>query len=242
MYWTREEKMMRRELIYSLYERLWHWLQAAAILVLIVTGFSIHYPDSAAAIPFPVAVRLHNLVGWLLVINAFLGLFYYLTTGTIRQFIPEPRELHVLAWRQLRYYLYGIFHNEPHPLQRSRERRLNPLQQVTYLAILNILLPLQVATGLGLWFTQYFPSLLHAIGGLGGLAALHMLGAWLFAAFVLAHVYLATTGPTPWAHFVTMLTGYETVEMRPVLAADESQTMVQQAGREKPQEEEQQKE
>lgn len=219
--------MMKREMIYSLYERLWHWLQAAAIVVLLVTGFSIHYPDSLGIVPFSVAVRLHNLVGWLLLINAFLGLFYYLTTGTVRQLIPEPRELHVLAWRQLRYYLYGMFHGEPHPLQRSRARRLNPLQQVTYLAILNILLPVQVVTGLGLWVMQYSPALLQKFGGLGGLAAIHTLGAWLFAAFVMAHIYLATTGPTPWAHFLTMLTGYEVVDTPSNPGAGESETIGQ---------------
>lgn len=203
---------MQKELIYTLYERFWHWFQAVMILTLLFTGFSVHYSGSAGVIPFATAVRLHNVVGWLLVINAFLGFFYYLTTGTLRQLIPEPRELHILAWRQLRYYLYGMFHGEPHPLQRSRRRRLNPLQQITYLAILNILLPVQVVTGVALWFMQYSPELMHFVGGIGNLAAVHMLGAWFFGAFVLAHIYLATTGPTPWAHFVTMITGYEVIE------------------------------
>ncbi len=203
---------MQKELIYTLYERFWHWLQAVMILTLLFTGFSVHYSGSAGVISFATAVRLHNVVGWLLVINAFLGFFYYVTTGTVRQLIPEPRELHVLAWRQLRYYLYGMFHGEPHPLQRSRQRRLNPLQQLTYLAILNILLPIQVVTGVTLWFMQYSPELMHRVGGIGNLAAVHMLGAWFFAAFVLAHIYLATTGPTLWQHFVTMITGYEIVE------------------------------
>lgn len=209
---TNKESAMHREYIYSLYERLWHWFQAIAILTLILTGLAIHYPDRLGLVPFAVAVRLHNFVGGILVVNAFLGFFYYLTTGTIRQFIPEPREFHVLAWQQLRYYLFGIFRGEPHPLQRSARRRLNPLQQIVYLAILNILLPLQVITGLTLWIAQYSPTVLALFGGISGLAAIHMLGAWLFMAFVLAHVYLATTGPKIWSHFVTMITGYEIIQ------------------------------
>jgi len=203
---------MHREYIYSLYERLWHWFQAIAVLTLILTGLSIHDPDRLGLVPFAVAVRLHNFLGWFLVVNAFLGFFYYLTTGTIRQFIPEPREFHVLAWQQLRYYLFGIFRGEPHPLQRSARRRLNPLQQIVYLAILNVLLPLQVLTGLVMWIAQYSPQVLALFGGLSGLAAIHMLGAWLFMAFMLAHVYLATTGPKVWSHFVTMITGYELIQ------------------------------
>ena len=31
---------------------------------------------------------------------------------------------------------------EPHPFEKQPGKRLNPLQQVTYLAILNVLLPL----------------------------------------------------------------------------------------------------
>ncbi|GAB4129102.1 MAG: cytochrome b/b6 domain-containing protein [Thermogutta sp.] len=203
---------MARMRIYTLYERVWHWFQAVCILGLIVTGFHIHYPDGLRLLSFAGAVYVHNTLGWILVLNAFLGFFYYLTTGTIRQLIPEPREFHILAYRQLRYYLYGVFHGEPHPLERSPLRRLNPLQQATYLIILNVLLPLQILTGLGLWFMQFSPWLLTRTGGLSIPAGIHMLGAWTFTGFLLAHVYLGTIGPTPWAHLATMITGYEEVE------------------------------
>lgn len=203
---------MARMRIYTLYERVWHWFQAVCILGLIVTGFHIHYPDGLRLLSFAGAVYVHNTLGWILVLNAFLGFFYYLTTGTIRQLIPEPREFHILAYRQLRYYLYGVFHGEPHPLERSPLRRLNPLQQATYLIILNVLLPLQILTGLGLWFMQFSPWLLTRTGGLSIPAGIHMLGAWTFTGFLLAHVYLGTIGPTPWAHLATMITGYEEAE------------------------------
>ncbi len=97
-------------------------------------------------------------------------------------------------------------------MERSPLRRLNPLQQATYLIILNVLLPLQIITGLGLWFMQFSPDLLDAVGGLGIPAGIHMLGAWMFTAFLLAHVYLGTIGPTPWAHLATMIIGYEEIE------------------------------
>jgi len=203
---------MARLRIYTLYERVWHWFQALCILGLIATGFHIHFPDALGLFSFSTAISIHNTLGWILVLNAFLGFFYYLTTGTIRQLIPEPREFHVLAWRQLRYYLYGIFQGERHPLERSPLRRLNPLQQATYLIILNVLLPLQIITGLGLWFMQFSPRILDAVGGLGIPAGIHMLGAWMFTAFLLAHVYLGTIGPTPWAHLATMITGYEEIK------------------------------
>lgn len=199
----------RRIQIYSPYERIWHWLQAAAILLLIVTGVAIHGPDRFGVIPFAWAVRLHNLLGFLVLGNAFLGLFYYITTGTIRQHLPEPRDVVSLSMRQAAYYVRGMFRGETHPLEKSPRRRLNPLQQVTYLAILNVLLPLQLATGLLMWSGQRWPQAVAALGGLSVFAMIHTLGAWLFATFIVAHVYLTTTGTTPLTHLKAMIFGYE---------------------------------
>lgn len=198
-----------REQLYSPYERIWHWLQAAVIVLLIVTGASVHAPDMLIAVPFALAVRIHNVLGFLLLANAFLGAFYYFTTGVIRQYIPEPRDFVSLAVRQAIYYVRGIFRGAPHPLERTPQRRFNPLQQVTYLIILNVLLPLQMATGALMWGGQYWPRSVQFIGGLPVLGMVHTLGAWLFGSFAIMHVYLTTTGPTPLSHLKAMLTGYE---------------------------------
>ena len=199
----------RRIEIYSPYERIWHWFQAAAILLLIVTGIAIHSPDRFGMVPFLWAVRIHNVLGFLVLGNAFLGLFYYVTTGTIRQHLPEPRDFVSLSVRQASYYLRGMFRGESHPLEKSPQRRLNPLQQVTYMTILNVLLPLQLTTGLLMWSGQRWPQAVAAIGGLSVLALIHTLGAWLFATFIVVHVYLTTTGTTPLAHLKAMILGYE---------------------------------
>jgi thiosulfate reductase cytochrome b subunit len=55
------------------------------------------------------------------------------------------------AIRQARFYLYGIFKGEKHPLDAHPRRKLHPLQKITYLALLNILLPFQIVTGLLMW-------------------------------------------------------------------------------------------
>lgn len=197
--------------LYSAYERIWHWLQAGAILLLVASGLAIHAPERFGWVSFALAVRLHNVLGFLLIANAFLGLFYYVTTGTIRQYMPEPHDFVSLSVRQARYYLYGMFRGEHHPLEKSSRRRLNPLQQITYLAILNVLLPLQLVTGLLIWGAQTWPAAVLAVGGLPIVAMIHTLGAWLFGAFVLMHVYLITTGHTPLAHMKAMIFGYEEV-------------------------------
>lgn len=199
----------KRYELYSHYERVWHWLQAGGILLLILTGAAIHTSALPEIIPFSTAVMIHNVLGLLLVFNAFLGLFYYVATGTIRQYLPEPHDFIALSFQQALYYLRGIFRGEPHPLVKVPHRRLNPLQQVTYLAILNVLLPLQVVTGLLMMGAQQWPETVASIGGLGTLALVHTAGAWLFGSFVIMHVYLTTTGHTPLSNLKAMILGYE---------------------------------
>jgi thiosulfate reductase cytochrome b subunit len=194
--------------VYSAFERLWHWLQAAAILGLIVTGIEIHAPGTVPGMGFQHAARAHEVLALVTVANAFLSLFYHLATGAIGQFIPEPRDFFSLALAQTRYYARGIFTGAAHPLKRPGYR-LNVLQQVTYLAILNLALPIQVVTGILMWKATSWPGLIEALGGLRWVAGLHTLAAWLFVAFVIAHVYLTTTGRTPLAHLRAMIVGWE---------------------------------
>ncbi len=110
------------------------------------------------------------------------------------------------------FYSRGIFAGEGHPLQKTKQSRLNPLQQITYLAILNILLPAQVVTGVLIWGMQEWPQLAAALGGLPVLAPIHTLLAWAFSAFIVMHVYLTTTGESPLAGIKSMVTGWEDVE------------------------------
>jgi len=198
--------------LYSLYERVWHWLQALVILLLIFTGLEIHDPDGFRVLGFATAVSIHTAMGFVLLINAFFGLLYHLATAKIRAYLPEPRDFFSQAIAQTGYYLKGMFRGDPHPIERSPTRKLNPLQQVTYLAILNVLLPLQVFTGLMIWGMQEWPELGGWFGGLPVIAPVHTLAAWLFGAFLLMHLYLTTTGTTPLSNTRAMITGYEDVE------------------------------
>lgn len=196
--------------LYPLYERLWHWVQALAVLLLLLTGLEIR--DHVRWFGFETAIRLHNALGFFLLANAFLGLFYFLTSGAIRHYVHEPRDFATLAARQVLYYVQGIFRGEAHPVQRTAKARLNPLQKMVYLVILNVLLPWQVFTGFAIWGLERWPGIEQSIGGLPVLLPLHALGSWLFAAFIVMHVYLTTTsGRHPLSGIAAMITGWEEV-------------------------------
>ena len=110
------------------------------------------------------------------------------------------------------YYTKGIFVGDPHPIQKTHDNKLNPLQQVTYLTILNILLPAQILTGILIWGAQRWPDLAQMLGGLPVLAPVHTLVAWTFGTFIVMHVYLTTTGHTPAAGIKAMIEGWDEVE------------------------------
>ena len=203
--------MTKRIEVYSAFERLWHWLQALTILLLLLTGFEIHWPEEVHVFGFSYATTVHEALALLTIANAFLALFYHLATGAIRQFLPEPRDFFSLAIAQAKYYLYGIFKGAHHPFEHGQGQKLNALQQITYLLLLNFVLPVQVATGILMWKAQQWTGLVDGLGGLRTIASVHVLGAFFFFGFVLMHMYLATTGRTPTSHLRAMIHGWDEV-------------------------------
>jgi len=199
--------------MYSVYERLWHWLQTFAIVLLLFTGLVIHKPDTFGIFSFRGVVLVHNVLAAILATNAFLSLFFHLASGEIQQYIPRPRGFFDQTFTQAKFYLQGIFKGEEHPFEKTPGKKLNPLQQITYVAILNVLLPLQGITGILIWGVQRWPQWADRLGGLPFLAPFHTLIAWLFAAFIVMHVYLTTTGHTPMASIKAMIMGWDELEV-----------------------------
>ncbi len=202
--------MNHEEPLYSTHERVWHWLQAAAIILLLLTGFQLHYPDR-----FPIvgnmarAVHWHSWLGFALLANAFLGFFYHFTADKYHHYIPRMDDFTTGAFKQFRFYFYGIFKGEPHPYEADPRHKLNPLQKLTYLMLLNVLFPFQIATGLLLWGSNRWPLFFSKMGGLSVIAPAHTLGAYFFLAFLIVHLYLTTTGKTPLSLIKAMITGNE---------------------------------
>lgn len=204
---------LQRVYMYTVYERQWHWLQTALIFGLIFTGIVIHRPDYFSIFDMRWMVYAHNILALILVINAALAAFYHFASGEIRQFLPTPYGFFNDAFAQAKFYISGIFKGEPHPFEKTPEKKMNPLQQMTYLMILNVLLPAQVITGILMWGLQQFPDVAGLVGGLPFLAPLHTLIAWLFATFIVAHVYLTTTAHEPLAGIRAMMMGWDEIEV-----------------------------
>ena len=208
------EPELREVYMYTVYERLWHWLQTLVILILLFTGLIIHKPDIFGVFSFRYVVQVHNIMAFILIANAALALFYNLASGEIRQYLPQPRGFFNQAIVQAKFYLQGIFKGSEHPFEKTPEHKLNPLQQITYFGLLNVLLPLQILTGALMWGMQRWPAVTEQIGGLTYLAPFHTLISWLLASFIVLHVYLTTTGPKPSTAMRAMVMGWDEVEVQ----------------------------
>jgi thiosulfate reductase cytochrome b subunit len=210
---AKAEKRTERIYMYEAYRRFWHWLQTVSIIILLFTGLIIHRPDIFGAFSFRGVVTIHNVLAVILLVNALLSVFYHIATERVQEYIPRPYGFFDDAIVQAKYYLTGIFKGEEHPFEKRPDRRMNPIQKVTYFGILNILLPLQMLTGALMWGTQKFPVIVAWFGGLPFLAPFHSLIAWTFATFIIVHVYMTTTGATPLEAMRGMVTGHEKVEV-----------------------------
>jgi thiosulfate reductase cytochrome b subunit len=205
---------MKKIYLHPLPVRIWHWVNAVSFVVLIVTGLQIRYRDMMNIMLFRDAVDVHNIAGFVLIGNFFLWLVYYIATGKIRLYIP-PLSLKKFVMgciTQARYYGYGIFIGEPNPHHGTADNKFNPLQKVAYLAIMAILIPLQLVTGLLLWDVKRFSSWISLAGGIKTVDTVHVFLFLFFTSFLFVHVYLATLGHTPTEHIKAMFTGYEELE------------------------------
>ena len=111
-----------------------------------------------------------------------------------------------------RYYAYGIFKGESHPVPKQKKAKHNPLQRLVYLNMAAILLPIQMISGFLYWGYNSWAD--WGISGLSlkAIAWIHMAGAFAIFSFIIIHVYMITTGHTILAHSKAMITGWEEVE------------------------------
>ncbi len=200
---------MRQVMVYTRFERFWHWIQVVLIAALLFTGFRIH--GFYQLINFQTAVTLHTGVALGLVLLWIFTIFWHLTTGTWRHYVPSTEGL----WRVAQFYAFGIFKGEKHPYRKAYWRKHNPLQAMTYLALKLILFPVIWISGIA--YLLYF--LWNDVSGsselLSSVALIHTAVAFATLAFIIVHIYLFTTGHSFVEHVKPMVTGFDEVDLTP---------------------------
>ena len=198
--------------------RIWHWLNALGILMLCLSGAQIRFPEYLSFLGnYKSAIMLHNSAGYVVSVSFLIWLIYYalIARSIARLYVPKLDDLQNGILRQLKYYLLTYFIGWENPHHATPENKFNPLQKSAYLAIMFVLVPLVCLTGLVLDNAGPLQGLIVMLGGMKILIGLHFLLACTLCAFLFTHVYLATLGKTPLAHFKEMWTGWEEVEESP---------------------------
>ena len=193
---------MARIYIFKRFERFWHWAQTVLVIFMLVSGFEIH--GSYALFGWEKAANLHTTAAWALIGLWLFAIFWHFTTGEWKQYIPTTENI----FGVINYYSVGIFNGTPHPFRVTQLTKHNPLQRLAYLILKLFINPLIWVSGLAYLYYNELGAAKIASIKLGSIALAHTAGAFMMLAFVLGHLYLATTGQTPLAHIKAMITGW----------------------------------
>jgi thiosulfate reductase cytochrome b subunit len=194
--------------LFTGFERFWHWSQMALIFGLLFTGFEIH--GTYEVLGFQRAYETHQILAWTLIGLWVLAIFWHITTGEWRQYVPTTKGLVPMVL----YYAYGIFSGEAKPYATTRAAKHNPLQRLAYLAFKVLIAPALWISGLLLLFyTSWKGTALGGVLPLQWVAWVHVTAAFGLLVFLIGHVYMAVTTGNPWyAYLKAMVTGYEDLE------------------------------
>lgn len=143
--------------------------------------------------------RWHFFFAWLFFINGAVYLIASLANRHIwRDLVP--------SWRQVRAIGPTIWHHLK--LTFPRERDYNVLQKLTYLAMVVLVLPLAILTGLTMspGIDALVPWLVDVFGGRQTARTIHFICATLIVLFVIVHVLLVLVSGL-WNNLRSMITG-----------------------------------
>ncbi|MBN3847392.1 MULTISPECIES: cytochrome b/b6 domain-containing protein [Burkholderiaceae] len=181
-------------IVHPLVVRVTHWINAFAMVCMLMSGWAIYNASPIFPFTFPVwatvggwlggSIAWHFAAMWLLCANGLLYLAYGLASGHLRRkLLPvHPREVARDAALALRFRL-------PHDTG-----RYNAVQRALYLLVL-MLGVLLVASGLSIWKPVQFSWLTALFGGFDFARRVHFVAMAGVAGFVVVHLALVLLVP-----------------------------------------------
>jgi thiosulfate reductase cytochrome b subunit len=201
--------------LYPIWVRLWHFINAVLVLVLIVTGVSMQYTDEKEyllVVGFAKAVKWHNIAAGLLTMNYIIFVTGNILSKNGRYYRIGRKNFISNLGTQLKYYSWGMFKGEKHPFPVNLDQKFNPLQKVSYVLAMYVAMPLIIFSGLGLLFPETVISRIFGISGMILTDILHITMGFFLSVFLAIHIYTCTLGARPTSLFKSMLSGYHEPE------------------------------
>jgi thiosulfate reductase cytochrome b subunit len=193
----------RVQRIHPIAVRITHWVNAAAIVVMIASGWRIYNASPLFPFVFPAWLTLGGWLGgalawhfaamWLLAGNFAIYLGYGLMTGHIRRrLLPlRPRE----AWRDA---MLALHFRLPHS-----GSRYNAVQRLLYVLV-GCGIVLAMVSGLAIWKPVQLHSLTILLGGYEIARRVHFLAMAGIVGFIIVHLAMVAIVPRT---LLSMLTG-----------------------------------
>jgi thiosulfate reductase cytochrome b subunit len=176
--------------------RVMHWVNAVAMIVLIMSGWQIYNDEVIFGwLHFPFWMTLgagpqggllwHFFAMWILTLNAVAYAVYGLRTGRFRRMLFPIRAPEVIA--EVRKALKFDLHHDD-------LTKYNPVQKLLYLGVL-IVIVIQILSGLVMWKPVQFSEIAFLFYDFQGARLAHFLGMAAIVGFLVIHVALAVLVP-----------------------------------------------
>jgi thiosulfate reductase cytochrome b subunit len=198
--------------LYPKWIRIWHLINAAMFIILIITGISMHYTDKEnAASVFESAkdVRWHNFAAVILILNYIWYVLGNLLTVNGKYYRIERKVFFSNLNKQFKFYALGMFKGEKHPFPVTEEQKFNPLQKFTYVLTMYVAFPLLILSGICLML----PGIdIGSFPGTRGFHLIHIIMGFMLSIFLIIHIYTCTLGDKPTSLFRGIISGYHVSE------------------------------
>lgn len=195
--------------LYPLWLRIWHGINALCIILLIISGLSLHYAGrSFLLIDFQTAITIHNISGFIVSVNYLLFVFGNILTKNGKYYRVKITGLAGRIQKQITYYISGMFKGMNPPFPVSEKRKFNPLQKYAYIFIMYVVLPILIVSGFALLFPEVIVEQIFRVSGIMLTAVLHGVMGFLVSVFLLVHLYVASMGKSPADNYKSILTGW----------------------------------
>ena len=181
--------------------RIMHWINAFAMIAMIMSGWGIYDDDVIIhGLHFSSALRLgswaapsllwHFAAMWVLALNGLAYLIYGLVTGRLRErMLPIRIDALVQTIRETLHF--KIAHDDL--------TVYNAVQKLLYIVVILAGIS-QVVTGLLIWKPIQFSSAVALLGGFQAVRVEHFVGMSVIVGFLMVHVALSLLVPqTLWA-------------------------------------------
>jgi thiosulfate reductase cytochrome b subunit len=196
---------MEKLYIHKIYVRVFHWVNAIAMVVMIMSGWQIYNAAPVfEAIEFPDAVTLGGWLGggiqfhlammWVFVINLLIYLVASILTGHFRKSMFPLTPMSVL--RDLGSALRGKLSHDV--------GKYNAVQKLSYIGVI-VLMLMAFLSGLAIWKSVQFQSIGYFMGGYDGARIVHFVSMALICAFIVMHLALVLIVPST---LIPMFTGW----------------------------------